>query len=182
MYYAGFMTTTTKVYRIGSLTCAEHSENVQKLWSSIDAVKPEGRAGRLECLYASPNIKGLIRWIRGMHFVAGRDESACLDNHEITVINPETVFVYHVPTYDAVGSGRKSAESYWESGIPLSEWQKVAEEKGLNAEDWEILLPMNAVKSSRKISNARILGQAEDEMTKRELSDMFKDRARVMRF
>ena len=181
MYYTGPMR-TTKVYRIGSLTCAEHSETVQQLWSSIDAAKPEGRTGRLECIYASPSIKGLTRWIRGMHFVAGWDETACLDNHEITVANPETVFLYHVPTYDAVCSGRKSADSYWESGIALSDWDEVSVERGLNAEEWEILLPVDAVKSSRPISNARILGQVEDEITKLELKRMFKDRERALRF
>lgn len=173
--------TTTKAYRIGNLTLDDHDDKVQALWSSFDAVKPEGRTGRLESLYASPSLKGLVRWVKGMHLVATRDEDANLDSSEITVADSETVFLYHVPTYDAVLSGRKTVADYWNTGIAISDWDTVSVERSLDADDWEILLPVDAVKSVRKVSNARILNQAADECAKLELSQMFQDRKRFMR-
>lgn len=175
-----FLMTTTKAYRIGNLTLADHAESVQTLWGSFDEVKPEGRTGRLEGLYASPSLKGLVRWVKGMHLVAARDEDANLESSEITVANSETVFLYHVPTYDAVLGGRKTAADYWNTGIALSDWDTVSADRSLDADAWEILLPVETIKSAHKISNARILNQTADESAKLELSRMIQERKRFM--
>lgn len=170
-----------KVYRNGSLSLAEHSEDIQQRWAPYDDAKPANRSGRLNSLYASPSIAGVVRWVKGNHLVSGSDPKADLTNHEIIVSNPEQVFVYSIDAYDKTtrfdGASTKGVEKYWESGIPLSEWESKSAELNLDPTEWEVLLPVESIKSSKVVSNARILNAASD-FDKEQLKAEFKRRSR----
>lgn len=182
MPYAHYMT-TIKVYRNGSLSLAEHSEEIQQRWAPYDDVKPANRSGRLTSLYASPSIPGVIRWVKGNHLVSGNDPHADLTNHEITVSNPESVFVYSIHAYDTTTrfnpAAVKGAEKYWESGIALSEWETKAAELSLDPTEWEVLLPVENINSSKVLSNTRLLNAASD-FDKEQLKAEFKRRIRFV--
>lgn len=170
-----------KVYRNGSLNLAEHSEDIQQRWAPYDEAKPANRSGRLNSLYASPNIAGVVRWVKGNHLVSGNDPKVDLTNHEITVSNPEQVFVYSIDVYDKTtrfnGADTKGVEKYWESGIPLSEWESKAAELNLDPTEWEVLLPLENIKSSNVVSNTRLLNAASN-FGKEQLKAEFKRRTR----
>lgn len=175
---------TIKVYRNGSLSLPEHSEDVQQAWTPYDSVKPAERSGRLTSLYASPTLTGVTRWVKGNHLVNGRNLDADLTTHEITVSNPETVFVYSIASYDAshksYGVKDDGAKKYWESGIRLTEWESKAADFGLDATEWEILLPVENIKSAKVVGNQSILNAVEDEFEKDQLQAAFRERKRMM--
>jgi len=175
---------TIKVYRNGSLSLAEHSEEVQQVWSQYDDFKPAERSGRLDSLYASPSLFGVTRWVKGNHLVSGHNPDADLTNYEITVSNPEQVFVYSIASYDSscrsAGVKEDAARKYWDSGIALADWDAKASEFGLDATEWEVLLPVEAIKSSKVVSDNRILGAVKDEFEKDQLKAALQRRKRMM--
>lgn len=174
---------TIKVYRNGSLSLGEHSSEVQQAWSPYDSAKPAERSGRLESLYASPSLAGVVRWVQGNHLVNGNNPDADLTTHEITVSNPEAVFVYSIASYDSFhrsyGVKADGVSKYWESGIALSEWEDKAKELNLDPTEWEVLLPVENIKSSKVVSNTRLLNAIPDEFTKDQMKATLKRRSLI---
>jgi hypothetical protein len=174
---------TIKVYRNGSLSLGEHSAEVQQAWTPYDSVRPSGRAGRLNSLYASPSIAGVTRWVRGNHMILGHVTDADLTTHEITVNNAEEIYVYSIKSYDrsfkSSGVKPEGAIAYWESGIRLSEWEEKAAELGLDATEWEVLLPVENIKGSKTVSNARLLKAAGSDFDRDLMKADFARRSRL---
>lgn len=175
--------TTIKVYRNGSLAAPQHSAEVIGAWGRYDAVRPAGRTGRLDSLYASPSLLGNVRWIKGNHSVSSRAREADLSNNEITVLNPESVFVYSINTYEKGSWGNRATEAeYWATGIPLTDWERVAAERNLNPSDWEVLLPVASIKSARPVSDKRVIELAKDAFEREELVHLFKEYRKLLKW
>jgi hypothetical protein len=177
--------TTAKVYRNGAVEVGKHSPSIVESWFGYDSFKPAGRSGRLESIYASPTLPGLIRWVRGNHLTSAKNPDVDLTNNEITVVNPEDIYVYSIELYDRFfsydGVSEEDAKAYWDSGIPLSDWEKVSTEQNLRASEWEVLIPAEKVKTVRKISDARIVKSA-PEIIADTISQILKDRKEFLKW
>jgi hypothetical protein len=180
---------TIKVYRNGSVSVGKHSASIHDIWGSYDAVKPAERSGRLHSVYASPSLPGMIRWMHYNHRNSGTNPAVELNSYEISIKDAENIYVYDVEIYDQTlnaviedekGSA-KYARQYWDSGIPLSEWDKTAAEKNLDPTKWEVLVPIDAIKASKRITDRAIIaaGTAEDQD---ELREFLKNRKEFLKW
>lgn len=174
---------TATVYRNGAVRPGKHSEEIYLLWEPYDRIRPLGRAGRLNSVYASPSLAGMVRWTHS-NIVEDKDRAGVIINNEIIVCNPENIYVYSVDAYDTTSAdyytyrtpGTSGAEEfdaelmrpYWDSGIRLTEWQKKALEEDLNPMDWEVLIPMDSIVSYSPIEDDDVIAAA-PEKTKEQL-------------
>lgn len=174
---------TLKVYRNGPVSVGKHSASIHDIWGSYDTVKPAERPGRLASVYASPSLPGMIRWAHYNHRNSGTNPAIDLNSYEISVKDAENIYVYDVEIYDKTlnaviedekGSA-KYAQQYWDSGIILSEWDKVAAERNLDPTKWEVLVPIDAIKSSKRITDRTILAASPVE-EQEELREYLKNR------
>jgi hypothetical protein len=168
-----------KVYRNGPVRVGEHSKEIEKLWSTYDAVKPSGRSGRLTSVYASPSLAGMVRWTHTNLMNGGINADKELTNSEIVVLNPEELYVYDVRSYDRTSMDLRCygepnqteynvfndslLQPYWDSGIRLTEWDVTSFKENLNPMDWEVLVPMDAIVSYEPIADKDIIDAAPEE-------------------
>lgn len=141
-----------KVYRNGSLTPATYEGDVAEFAQIADAAKPKGRAGRMGSLYASPTLAGNLRWIMGN---MNRRTMKVQETYEV-ILDADTAYVYDVEKWEDHSWRGTSVESYWESGITLSEWMERADE--MDARNWEVLFTPDAIIGTpRRVTRKRIL-------------------------
>lgn len=169
---------TAKVYRNGAVRPGKHSEEIYLLWGTYDRIKPQGRTGRLNSVYASPSLAGMVRWTHTNHMgsiPAKRD----MASYEITVQNPAELYVYDVKVYERTArnlhwdgdigkpgyetSNAKILQPYWDTGIPFTDWEKVSTERNLNPMYWEVLVPMDSIVSHAVIPHSAIIDAAPEE-------------------
>lgn len=180
---------TMKVYRNGPVGLGRHTEYIRKLWAAYDEIKPSGRAGRLNSVYASPSLVGMVRWTHTNLMNPALSSRQDLSNHEITVLNPESLYVYHVNSYDKTSSAihcygelgdptyadynAELLQPYWDTGIRLSEWQERSAKEGLNAMEWEVLIPAESIVSHRQINDNEVI-EAASEDAREHLTECFR--------
>lgn len=169
---------TAKVYRNGAVCPGKHSEEIYLLWGTYDRIKPQGRAGRLNSVYASPSLAGMVRWTHTNHLGtvnATRD----MGSYEIIVRNPESLYVYDVGAYDRTSSqlhcygeignpeyasyNAELLQPYWDTGIPLTDWDRISTEKNLDPMEWEVLIPVEYIVSHAPISDEVIVDAAPED-------------------
>lgn len=152
--------TTAKVYRNGPATVGDHHASIMASWSGYDKCVPEGRSGRLNSLYASPSLEGVIRWVQSNHMMQFSNADYDLSTYELTV-DAEKTFVYNVTVFDRLFSYEElpaeKAMEYWNSGIRLSEWEQVSQEQNLDPSLWEVLVDPANIKSVKKVTATRLL-------------------------
>lgn len=169
---------TAIVYRHGPLSIGEHKGKVADLWQGYDAIRPEGHAGRMDTLYASPTLAGMVRWTHTSLYNQQRTGFTSLARHEITVRNPEKIYVYNIEVYERTSMGmhchgdlgdpnyedfnREIMEPYWATAIKLTEWKQIATAKDLHPMNWEVLLPADAIISHREICDDELMQAAPD--------------------
>lgn len=162
-----------KVYRNGPLVVGSHSRDIATVWEEYDAIKPSQRTGRMDSIYASPTLTGMVRWLQTNAYNQAWTGKTDLKNYEITVTDVENIYVYDIELYESTamklycygGAGDPSYQSfneemvepYWNSGIKLSDWGKLAHKRKLNAMQWEVLLPQDNIFSCRELSTEEIL-------------------------
>ncbi len=159
-------TKKAKVYRIGPLKPQEkHFDDLSTLLKTFEETTPEGRPGRHNGLFASPDLESHGRWVLGIGGMGGNHD---LTSHELTV-NPDEVYVYPIELYEIASShqswGRmdkfkEAAKEYWDSGLTLTEWKRWAAEAKPNPGTWEIIIPAEAELNPKPVSNRRIIENA----------------------
>jgi len=186
-HYENSMSTKTikpvkkmKVYRVGTLTPPEtYFESLESILQDMDKFKPEGRQGRYKGIFASPDLNSHARWVRGNQW--NKHEGA-LDSHEIT-IDANSVYVYNVEDYEKASSiqnlygaesekFKEAAEKFWNSGMILSDWNEWSKENKPEKGTWEIIMPAEAMISSKKMSNRSIIENVADEYVASELNHL----------
>lgn len=163
----------TAIYRTGSMTVGAHTDDTLLHWDEFDDRRPVGHVSREEALYASPDLQGGHHWL---------DFKANSGNHlafnEI-IVESDNVRVYSVDDYNMVGdhngwpSGEQIAaiESYWNTSLTLTEWLREVGEDPHG--QWEILLPVSEVISSRSLAYEEIRElYIDNEMDDERLSDL----------
>lgn len=149
----------TRVYRSGPLSVPSHSEKITRLYGHADTFRPAGRPGRMAAIFCSPTLFGASRWLRGNLLVGG--PWADVGVREIR-LNADTsaVYAYPVHTWDRAsrdGTSEQDLRAYWAAGIPLKSWLAKAAGGGLDAREWEVLVPKGAIAGVRPVAEARVL-------------------------
>jgi hypothetical protein len=159
----------TAVYRSGIVTSPTERGVEGNSYREADAVRPVGRQGRGSGIFASPNIHGVLRWVR-----ANSMSTHILDPfvRELSV-DPEAVFVYCIRTWERCSSKESGYEKYWETGITLSEWLKNSE--NYDPKEWELLLSPKDIISQKPVSDKRLVTVAET------AEDIYSDLARLLK-
>lgn len=146
-----------KVYRSGIVEAPAQRGAEAPSYTAADAVRPEGRQGRMTGIFAAPTLAGVVRWVRGNHL----SRIADLAVREITV-DADAVYVYSVREWEKASWGTSKTPdytAYWESGMTLTEWLAA----DLDPTEWEILLGAEDVLSVRNVSTKRVMSACEDE-------------------
>lgn len=151
---------TAKVYRNGPAIVGNHCTSIVEAWEGYDQHKPSGYSGRLNSIYASPSLDGVIRWVRSNHMAHYSNPDYDLTTYEITV-DAENTFVYSVEIFDRLFSYdpllEDQAKEYWDSGIRLSDWELVSKERKLDPSAWEVLIDPANIKSVKKVTEKRLI-------------------------
>lgn len=112
-----------------------------------------------------------------------------LTSYEISLLDAENIYVYDVEVYDRTlgkvveleNKSGETAQEYWDSGIPLNEWETVSVERNLNPANWEVLVPMESIGIHHKISDRKILEAANDN-SKEELRQYLRNRKEFLKW
>ncbi|MFS0885266.1 hypothetical protein [Aeromicrobium sp. 179-A 4D2 NHS] len=130
-----------------------------------DQHKPAGRVGRTEAIFASPTLEGVGRWVRGNAF---NTRIADVKVREITV-NADDVWVYSIDAWESASHsqvehaqdrGKAGFETYWSSGMTLTDWLA---DGTLDAGEWECLLDPSLVLGVRPVSAKRVAAAQTDD-------------------
>lgn len=147
----------TTVYRSGSVTTPARRGCELESYEAADAVKPLNRQGRVTGIFASPTIEGVLRWVRANSMMP-----TIVDPFARAInVNPNTVYVYHVRTWERCSSRNNNYEEYWATGMTLAEWLENSE--SYDAKEWELLLSPEDILSSKSVSDKRMIVVAENE-------------------
>lgn len=167
----------TKVYRSGPVSAPETRGVESDSYAKADAVRPAGRQGRTDGIFASPNLAGVGRWA---YSNASNTRHPDPFVREIAV-NPDNVYVYSVLMWEKCSWDRIPYEQYWETGMTLTEWLKNHDQ--YNASEWELLLSAEDVTSVKNVSDKRVVASAaEGSLIASELPTTFKKARRSLRF
>lgn len=126
-------------------------------FAKADALRPEGRVGRGQALFAAPTLYGAGRWVRGNSRIRGTDITV----HQFEV-DPDEAWVYRVEAWEQASWGYSRTEeeaenkyrSYWDSGMTLRQWY----ERGINDGDkWELLLDAKQIENVQPVHPQRVI-------------------------
>lgn len=144
----------TTIYRTGNMVIPTSNDDLLTHWAEFDVRAPKGHTHRQDALYCAADIAGAHYWL---NFAFNGGHQLCLKFNEITV-ESDDVMVYSVEDYNEVQSiygeptqGQlEQIDAYWASAMTLTQWMREVgeDEQG----QWEILLPVSAVISSRVLS------------------------------
>jgi hypothetical protein len=146
-----------KVYRSGSVAAPAKRGVEADSYMNADKVKPAGRQGRMDGIFASPNLEGVARWAYSKSSIA-----FCADPfvRELTV-DPDKVYVYSISAWEKASWNWNPGgyKAYWASGITLTEW--LQNQESYDPTDWELLLGADDVQSVKPVSDKRLLKSCE---------------------
>lgn len=151
----------TTIYRTGQMRVPTHHDYVLKHWAEFDTRRPEGHLSRSEVLFASPDLQGGHWWLHDGIVLSNRGHCHKAAFNEITV-ESDNVRVYSVDDYNRVRShhGWPTPEQitginkYWNSSMTLTVWLRELGEDPHG--QWEVLLPVSEVISSRTLAYEEI--------------------------
>lgn len=143
----------TKVYRSGIVEAPKSRRLEAEIFARSDEARPADRQGRTDAIFASPSLKGVARWVHASFSQWTQDPFV----REITV-ESDSVYVYSVPAWEKVCWYNASHESYWKTGITLTEYLELCRMMDyFNPAEWEILLSPADVLSVRDVTDEDFL-------------------------
>lgn len=156
------------IYRSGKMQPSTYNGITSLYADEADYFRPEGAAPRHGSLFAGADAKSFKRWFNSNKY---RQDLAEGEPHAI-VVDPNEVRVYHIPSWEEYSWHGAHPTTYWESGILLSRFNKAAAENNWDTSEWEILVPPQAVKSSRPMGTAAVLKVLEGELDEAEIDSV----------
>lgn len=142
----------TKVYRSGIVKAPRTRGIEARSFLQADNVRPIGRQGRETAIFASPDLNGVATWFYRKSMMQDRDPFI----REITV-DSDSVYIYSVTAWNETHWGRSTYESYWNSGITLTEYLTADARKSGNSNRWELLLSTADVLTVRDVPDEEFL-------------------------
>jgi len=147
-----------RVYRSGPLILPAHSGEIARLYAQVDALRPVGRPGRAQILFCSPSLFGASRWFRANLLVEGPKADVAV--REIRLADDPSIYVYSVAAWERASHDASSpvdVRAFWAGGLTLSSWYERATTDQLDAREWEVLVPPEAVLGARPVADDRVL-------------------------
>lgn len=143
----------TKVYRSGIVKAPLVRGPEAEIFILSDKARPNDRQGRTDAIFASPSLKGVARWVH----VNSDGNSTDPFVREITV-ESDSVYVYNIPAWEKICWDGADYESYWNTGITLTEYLTFSEHLNLfNPQEWEILLGASDILSVNLVADEDFL-------------------------
>lgn len=164
-----------KVYRSGVVSAPASRGVESESYVEADAVRPAGRQGRTDGIFAAPTIDGVLRWVRANSQPYMRMIDPFV--RELKV-DADSVYVYSINAWEAVGI--TGYEKYWNTGVTLTEW--LANADSYDPTEWELLLSPEDVQSARPVSDARLVKAAEPVSLYSDLAGLLKSARKNFRF
>ncbi|MBC9704841.1 MAG: hypothetical protein H9W81_07675 [Enterococcus sp.] len=162
----------TQVYRSGVVATPAQRGVEAGSFLAADAVKPAGRQGRSTAIFASPSLRGVLRWLYSNTTITSVADPFVKE----LKVNPDTVWVYDITAWEKASS-TETYEPYWESGMTLTEWLANADQ--LDPAEWELLLGADDIVSIKPVSDKRALSYLrEDDLFFEALPRALKDARR----
>lgn len=166
----------TKVYRSGAVAAPVTRGVETDSYAAADAVRPEGRQGRTDGIFAAPTLTGVARWTYANSMLTRNPDPFV---REITV-DADNVYVYSVAVWESCSWEGSSYENYWKSGVTLTEW--LANQDNYDDTEWELLLSPEDVIKFKNVSDKRLCAAVEDSLLVTELPKALKSARYSARF
>lgn len=146
--------TTLTVYRSGVPEVLPHSERGVEAgaYQYADAVKPDGRSGRIDSMCVSPTLGGVARWVYANSFSS---KHADFRARQLEV-DVDRTYIYNIRAWEVASSKEQEMVSYgppvtdenspyhdyWNTGMTVREYMEKArsDPEKYSPQDWEILL------------------------------------------
>ena len=146
------------VYRSGPIALAVHRPTITALYAYADTLRPAGRPGRTTALFCSPTLLGASRWLRANLLCA--EHGADVSVRDLAVSPDPSIYAYPVTAWDRASHGLSTEadmRAFWAAGVPLAAWFTRAATEGLDAREWEVLVPLSAVAGVRPVADERVV-------------------------
>lgn len=166
----------TNVYRSGDVAAPSTRGVETDSYSDADSVRPEGRQGRTDGIFAAPTLTGVTRWA---YSNASNTRHPDPFVREIKV-DSDAVYVYSIEMWEKCSWAGVPYEKYWDSGITLTEWLKNQDQ--YDATEWELLLSPADVIKEKSVSDKRLVAAATNDLLIMELPKALKNARRALRF
>ena len=163
-----------KVYRSGIVSTPASRGVETESYVEADAVRPAGRQGRTDGIFAAPTLSGVTRWAYS-NASNSRHEDPFV--REIAV-NPDSVYVYSIEMWENCSWAGVPYEEYWKTGVTLTEWLNNQDQ--YDATNWELLLSPEDVVSVKNVSDKRLIASAENGLHIMELPKVLKKARRAV--
>lgn len=166
---------TVSVYRSGIPEAPKQRGVENDYYARADALRPKGRQGRMDGVFASPTLGGVCRWVRGNEMTRIPDVKV----REMRV-DIDTTYVYSIEAWEKASSWNKPEdyEKFWNSGMTMREYMgkaKVDPQK-YNPENWELLLSQEDIKSIKPVGAKRVSERAYNSYNVREVRNILNDK------
>lgn len=170
--------TTVSVYRSGVVEAPTERGVEAPSYVICDTFMPEGRQGRTTGIFASPTLGGVGRWV---YANSGMTSIPDFRPREIRVDIDKT-WVYSIRSWE-VASSKETEEAYkgfWDTGITMREYMELSQKEPHNykAEDWELLIPKDGVRSVKNVSAERVASVAYSQYRASDILEVLKKNRR----
>ena len=164
------------VYRAGDTEPGELLGESQFYGDTADYYRPEGHPPRHGSLFASTSPKGFSRWFyaRSMGVTGSKNYPV-----EMTV-DPNTTYVYNIGAWEGTSWYGAPPEHFWKTGMLLSRYNQLKEEKGFTDDEWEVIVPPFDVISAKEMSAQKVkkISQEIDENAQQRIVSAYSDYSR----
>ena len=165
------------VYRAGNTQPGELLGESQFYGDTADYYRPEGHPPRHGSLFASTSPKGFSRWFFARSMGATESENYPV---EMTV-DPNTTYVYNIGAWEDTSWNGAPPEHFWKTGMLLSRYNQLKEEKGFKDDEWEVIVPPFDVISAKEMSAQKVkkISQETDEDAKKRMMSAYCEYSRL---
>lgn len=140
------------VYRAGSTEPGELLGESQFYGDTADYYRPEGHPPRHGSLFASATPKGFSRWFYARSVGITEEENYPVE----MIVDPNTTYVYSISAWEDTSWRGAPPEHFWKTGMLLSRYNQLKEEKGFKDDYWEVIVPPFDVISAKEMSKQKV--------------------------
>lgn len=169
-------TTSVSVYRSGVVEAPAERGVEAPSYVACDSFMPTGRQGRTSGIFASPTLGGVGRWV-----YANSGMSSILDYRPREIrVDIDKTWVYSIRAWE-VASSKETEEEYknfWATGITMRKYMELSQQEPhkYKAEDWELLIPADGVRSVKPVSAERVASVAYSDYRATDILEVLKKR------
>lgn len=170
--------TTISVYRSGNPAPPAERGVERDSYLTADALKPEGRQGRMDAVFASPSLGGVTRWVKG--------NDGLIDDLKVRElrIDVDKTYVYSVHAWERASSSwdyeKSTAGTYWDSGMTVREYMEKAkaDPATYDPQEWELLVPADGIRSVKRVGAETVSSRAYEDWVGEDVAEILSRRTK----